>query len=314
VKKKRSVKAMIKEKSLSIGSVILNYAEGPESGPPLLLLHGLPGHWQEFMPVLPVLIPHWHVFALDMRGQGKSGYSPNQYKSRFYVNDIIGFIQILYKEPVTIYGQSAGGLAALAVAAEKPESVSAVILGDSPIDMKALRTWMTSSGFKYLFSAFREIAGHKNLSLIEIAAEIASIPIHDPVNKSTSYYGDRPGMDRVKIRELAAVLYKMDPGVLEYHASGHAGEFLEAFEFDQYLKNIQCPMLLVQGNPELGGMMTDVAVQQVKSIVPTTEHAFLKDYGHDLGLDSWKVASLLRVIVSFLNTLPFPGMRQLSQN
>ena len=115
--------------------------------------------------------------------------------------------------------------------------------------------------------------------------------------------------DMVNIQGFAAVLYEMDPGVLDYHASGRVGEFLEVFNFDQFLNDIQCPLLLVQGSPDLGGMMTDGAVQHVKSIVPQTEHALLKASGHDLGLDSWDVAPLLRVIVNFLNTMRLPGMR-----
>ncbi|MHA1279102.1 MAG: hypothetical protein ACTSQ8_18055 [Candidatus Helarchaeota archaeon] len=136
-----------------------------------------------------------------------------------------------------------------------------------------------------------------------MAERIAGIPIHDPVSNSTIYYGERPRTDMATIRELAAVLYEMDPGVLEYHASGRASEFLEALEFDRYLKNIQCPMLLVQGKPDLGGMMTDDAVQNVKSIVPSTKHALLNEFGHALGLDTWDVAPQLRVIVSFLNSI-----------
>jgi len=294
---------MMKERKLKIGSAEINFAEGPQSGPPILLIHGLPGRWQEFMPILPALIPHWHVHALDMRGQGKSGNTPLQYQSKFYVADIIGFIQHQFKEPVILYGQSAGGLAALAVSAAIPESVSGLILGDSPIDMYKLISWMTSDGFKYLFSALKEIAGQKDLSLNEMAEKVASIPFHDPVNNTTTYYRDRPRTDIIKMRELAAVLFEMDPGVLDYHASGRVGEFLEAITFDRFLHDIQCPMLLVQGNPELGGMMTDGAVHHVKSIMPQAEHALLKASGHDLGLDTWDVAPLLRVIVSFLNIL-----------
>ncbi len=152
---------MIKERKMNLGSHELNYAEGPQSGPPLLLLHGLPGRWQEFMPILPALVLHWHVYSLDLRGQGKSGYTPDQYKSKFYIDDIVGFIQQSFNEPVILLGQSAGGLAALAVTAAIPESVAGVILGDSPIDIDALKSWMTSEGFKYLFSAFQEIARTK---------------------------------------------------------------------------------------------------------------------------------------------------------
>ncbi|MFY9662418.1 MAG: alpha/beta fold hydrolase, partial [Terriglobales bacterium] len=64
------------ERTFDIGegqlAVRLNYAEGPAAGPPLVLLHGLGRRWQVFLPLIPALSMRWHIFAVDLRGHGKS--------------------------------------------------------------------------------------------------------------------------------------------------------------------------------------------------------------------------------------------------
>jgi pimeloyl-ACP methyl ester carboxylesterase len=109
---------MLKERNLTIGTVDINFAEGPKSGTPLVLLHGIPGRWQEFMPIMPTLLLQWHVYALDFRGQGKSGRAPGQYQSGYYVADVAEFLRRQFAEPVILYGQSAGGMVALNTAAQ----------------------------------------------------------------------------------------------------------------------------------------------------------------------------------------------------
>ena len=104
----------------------------------------------------------------------------------------------------------------------------------------------------------------------------------------------------MSIQSLAVTLSQMDPGVLEYHAEGRADEFLSGFDLDQILEQIACPVLLLQANPSLGGMMTDRVVDQTLSILPNAMHVLLETSGHDLGLDTWNVEPLLRAITSFL--------------
>ena len=294
---------MFAEKKLKVGGVEINFAEGPESGHPLVLLHGLPGRWQEFLPILPTLILQWHVYALDFRGQGKSGRIPGQYRAEDYVTDVVEFLQQQFSAPVILYGQSAGGLVAINAAAELPGLVKGVILGDSPMDMELLITWMQSEGFQAYFSSLQEISRLKNHSIPEIAAEIADIPMRVPGQDAPVRYGDTPGLDSVRLQQLAMTLKPMAPDVLEYHATGRAVEFLAGFALDAILAKIQCPVLLLQGNPSLGGMMTDKAVEHITSILPGAEHALLKSAGHDLGMETWEVAPLLRVVVNFLRLL-----------
>jgi len=65
---------MIVEKSFQTESGILNYAEGPESGPPLVLLHGITSNWKLFMRLLPTLSQRWHIYAPDFRGKDEQGH------------------------------------------------------------------------------------------------------------------------------------------------------------------------------------------------------------------------------------------------
>ena len=117
------------------------------------------GVGRNFLPVITTLSLQWHLYALDYRGQGKSGWVPGQYQSQYYVADVTSFLKRQLDRPAILFGQSAGGMVAIGVAAQYPELVRAVIVGDSPMDMDMLIAWMTSEAFQQLFSYFRSIAG-----------------------------------------------------------------------------------------------------------------------------------------------------------
>lgn len=293
---------MLQEKKVDIGPVALNYVEGPLFGPPLLLLHGIPVRWQEFLPIMPAFCLRWHLYALDFRGHGKSGRVPGKYHSKFYGQDVIAFLKKRVDKPAILFGMSAGGLVALDVAAQFPERVRALVLGDSPIDIDWLLAWMSSMEFKALFSAFRALAGSK-LSIPELASELAEVATFVPGEAELMKYGDQPGVDPVSLGQFAMTLSQLDPGVLEYHAEGRAQEYLEGFDLEEVLARITCPVLLLQGNPSHGGMMTNASVEYALSKLEIGAHVPIEEYGHDLGLDSWEAGALLRAVSTFLESI-----------
>src|SRR6266851_3618379 len=73
---------MLAEQRFHTGIVDLNYGEGEASGPPLVLLHGGSLRWQSFLPLIPDLSQHWHVYAPDLRGHGLSGRVAGSYRLR----------------------------------------------------------------------------------------------------------------------------------------------------------------------------------------------------------------------------------------
>lgn len=96
---------------------------------------------------------------------------------------------------------------------------------------------------------------------------------------------------------------QLGPGRLEFHAERRAAEFLSKLNVDELLSRIACPVLLVQGNPALGALLTSEAVDHAMSLLADGSHALIEKTGHDLGRENWEVAPLLAAATDFLESL-----------
>src|SRR5271157_5518334 len=130
---KKTIQAGFTEKQAKLpdGSII-NYAEGPNHGKALLLIHGQTGAWEDYITVLPELSNKWHVFAVDCYGHGKSSHDPSKYYLDKNGDDLIWFIDNVIKGPTVVSGHSSGGLIAAYIAANGGNLVGAV-LEDPPV-------------------------------------------------------------------------------------------------------------------------------------------------------------------------------------
>ena len=63
----------------SMIEAVVNYAEGPDNGPALVLVHGQGMQWEDYARVLPDLAQRYHVFAVDCFGHGESSHDPALY-------------------------------------------------------------------------------------------------------------------------------------------------------------------------------------------------------------------------------------------
>ena len=84
---------MLIERTFETGTVSINYAEEPGSGPLLLMLHGVTSRWETFLNVMPVFTQRWHVVAADLRGHGRSGRVAGDYGLMAYASDAIALIR-----------------------------------------------------------------------------------------------------------------------------------------------------------------------------------------------------------------------------
>ncbi|HJB62477.1 MAG TPA: alpha/beta fold hydrolase, partial [Candidatus Microbacterium pullistercoris] len=64
------------ERHITVDEYTLNVAEGPDNGPPLVLLHGQAARWQDHRRVLPDLVVRYRVIAIDVPGHGGSDDLP----------------------------------------------------------------------------------------------------------------------------------------------------------------------------------------------------------------------------------------------
>lgn len=129
-----TIKAGFEEKQATLpdGSTI-NYAEGPDNGEALLLIHGQTGCWESYTSVLPELSKHWHVFAVDCYGHGKSAHDEARYYLDKNGDDLIWFTDKIIGGKTVVSGHSSGGLLAAYVAAYGGDNIAGAVLEDPPV-------------------------------------------------------------------------------------------------------------------------------------------------------------------------------------
>jgi non-heme chloroperoxidase len=112
--------------------VRLSYAEqGNPRGHAVILLHGYSDSWFSFSPILPLLDPKYHVYALDLRGHGNSDRPREGYTVRDLAGDVLAFMDDQRLARVTVIGHSMGSLVAQQVALRAPERVARLVLINS---------------------------------------------------------------------------------------------------------------------------------------------------------------------------------------
>lgn len=128
------VKHDFDERSADLGEVVMNYAEtGSPSNPALLLIPGQTESWWGYEKAMALLAKEFHVFAVDLRGQGRSTWTPGRYTLDNMGNDLIRFIATVIKRPVVSSGCSSGGLLSAWLSAfAMPGQVRGAVLEDPP--------------------------------------------------------------------------------------------------------------------------------------------------------------------------------------
>jgi pimeloyl-ACP methyl ester carboxylesterase len=281
------------DREFHTGTVVLHYEEGPAKGSPLVLLHGLARNCQDFSVLIPQLSHKWHVYALDLRGHGKSGHVPRGYSSEGYSADVVAFVEKIIEKPAVLFGHSLGGVAATRVAAEQGDLVQALILGDSALTAGAFPSSLYPALFEALFKL--RVSGG---SVEEMAKGLAEIRIPLPGIDEQIAIGDLPGNDEAYLMKWAACLRQVDPGALEMTLDGTTwGDY----DGEALLARISCPTLLLQANPELGGLMSDAELSRAVELLAKPKVEKFPLLGHALHLQ--QAQPILKAVTTFLSDL-----------
>lgn len=131
----------IAEQLVDLGEIEMNYATAGDSrSPALLLVPGQTESWWGYEAAMPRLAEHFEVFAVDLRGQGRSTRTPGRYTLDNIGNDLIRFIDTVIGRPTIVSGLSSGGvLSAWLSAYAKPGQVVAACYEDPPLFSSEVR-------------------------------------------------------------------------------------------------------------------------------------------------------------------------------
>ncbi len=123
------------EQTADLGEVVMSYAvTGPAPAPPLLLIPAQTESWWSYEPAMGLMAGAFNVYAVDLRGQGRSTRTPGRYTLDNWGNDLVRFIQLVIRRPTIVAGLSSGGvLSAWLSAYAPPGLVRAAYYEDPPL-------------------------------------------------------------------------------------------------------------------------------------------------------------------------------------
>jgi len=275
-------------KRFQASRVSIHYVEGPQNGPPLILLHGLSRDWTSFCVLLAELVPRFHIFAIDLRGHGESGRVKNGYSIGDFGHDVSEFVQAVTPAGAAVFGHSLGAMAGICAAAET-RVIKALIVGDSLITPANLAYF-----YDPLFSQLHALLV-RGESIEVLARGIGGIQLQFPGISESIRLHELPGNSDAVLLAWARTAIRTDPEALRMTVdrSSHIG-----WEPERILPRIQCPVLLLQGNPELDALLSDSDVAMAMRLLPCAQHVKFPLLGHALFMQQPK--PVLDAILRFL--------------
>jgi pimeloyl-ACP methyl ester carboxylesterase len=269
----------------------INYVVGPDNGPPLVLLPAQAATWESYQRVLVPLSRRFRVYAVDVRGHGKSSWTPDEYSWHHIGVDMTSFLTEVVRAPAVVSGNSSGGLIALWCAANLPDRVASAILEDAPVFSAEMprfrdRDRFVYRGLQHLAEALgdpdhRDLADYfRGLSLPVSATREKRVPEWFNTflsHRVEAFHRRHPGRPvdiayfPVKLRLLLKSLSMFDA---DFARAFVDGRFYDGLDHAEALARVSCPVLVLHADwrrlPEHGlvGAMDDDDVARILHLAP----------------------------------------------
>lgn len=252
-----------KERFIYLGDTALNVAEWPGDGPPLVLVHGWGVAWQVWLSVAPLLAKQFHVIAFDLRGHGRSGRVLDNHQRVTWAEDTARLMEKLTPEGAFVVGHSLGGWVSLTLPSIAPGMARKIVSEDPYTGPNSL------VGERARGDASRR-QSRPDPDFVESATSI------DPIARQIAE--QNPRYTAEVVRRLATMQFRMDPALV----IGRGTRSEPEKSHDEAFSKIDCPVLLMHGNPEKGGIMEESEAARVAGIIPDIEVVHWPHVGHNL--------------------------------
>ena len=288
-----------KQVRLPDGSLI-NYGEGPDNGPALLLIHGQTVAWEDYDTVLPELSGSFRVFAVDCFGHGGSSRDESLYSCRANGEALIWFIENVAGGSCYLSGHSSGGILAAWITANAPSLVKGLVLEDPPLFSVTPGEVQEGGGACAWYETYMLTNGYlnqekepdftlyylKNSYLFSLFGGL-----QEKIVKSARRYRQKnPGSPIVLFwvpKGLVRVLIAIDDYDPGFGKSFYDGSWMQDIDQENMLRKISCPAVYIKANTLYGkdGVLyaanTDDDADRVAGLINGCERINIKS-GHDI--------------------------------
>ncbi|HYH11132.1 MAG TPA: alpha/beta hydrolase [Thermomicrobiales bacterium] len=253
------------------GEVPIHATVHPGSGPGLVLVHGISGSGDAWLPVTGALGEHFTPVTYDMRGHGESGKPESGYLYDDYIDDLDRLLAFLGLDRPLIMGHSLGGLVTLWWAARHPSRAAALVIEDSPL--------RSGEEFRPAFDNWIRLNGLPQDELRD------------------HYSSSHPNWKPEVVDRRTHQMHVTAPGVfteLKDDSMAHDGVDRIA-----EIEHIESPTLLVHGDVDTGGMVHADDARSFGRRITNASVVRLPGANHHLHMD--RMREFLAVAVPFLH-------------
>jgi pimeloyl-ACP methyl ester carboxylesterase len=225
--------------------------------------------------VAPRFADRYSVIAFDLRGHGQSSKPDSGYHwSDDYGADIAAYVQQHVEEPAVVIGHSLGAMVTAPVAALVPDRVKAIVMEDPP----AFGPTENPEGSRTRFQP---------------VLEMKRMPLEDRI----THFMQTASMNKRAATRRAEELGAIHESVLTELIAGNT-----AFAPADWFPRVQCPALVILGEPAKGGVVAHKDRPRIVELMPRAVVKEWDDVGHLIHFQ--KMEQFITEVDGFLNRLP----------
>ncbi len=249
---------------VSNGAKIHYYRTGDEK-PSVVFLHGISDNGLCWSRLAVLLEPFYDVIMVDARGHGLSEGTLTGYTPEDRAADVAGLIEALKLEKPPVGGHSMGAETAVMVAGMYPKLVGSLILEDPPF-------WSDSRKETPEARVQRREHFHKQIT------EWRDMPVDEIIQIGRRMHPNWHEAD----------LFQWAKSKKQVNTVAFDGIETDRPSWREYAKHVKCPVLLISGDPLLGGIVTDEVAAELKKLWKKPEMVRLDHAGHNVRRDQFE--------------------------
>ena len=262
------------EGELAIGGIAIHYYRmGRAGGPPVVLLHGFSDGGLAWLRLARDLAPDYDLVMLDADGHGRSGGVEHGFRDRA-VGDVLAAIERLGLDRPALVGHSMGAATAAGVAAEASARLRGVALEDPPWRDGAPPTLGMEADATGSRAPLRSPAW---------TAWMRSLKTMTPEERYAMADVERPEWAEIDRTHWADNKALFNLAVLDQPLDFGRPPWREV------VGQITCPVLLITGDPERGGIVTPEAAEEAARLWRTGRVVHIPGAGHNIRRDRYEL-------------------------
>ncbi len=268
----------LQEGYIDASGVNIHYYRANTHLPSVVFLHGIVEYGLCWERLSEIIHKDYDVIMVDARGHGRSDTPPSGYAPENHAGDVAALITQLNLDRPVLIGHSMGANTAALTAAQYPDRIGGLILEDPPWwekdspEMSGIRTAMAE---KIHASILQD-------SLKSLCEVITSVQERYPCWHADDCLHWAIAKKQVRLEILSGMHQPRPP-------------------WQEFASRIQCPTLLITGEPSLGAIITPEVAAEALTLIPQAVELHIANAGHNVRRD--KFESYTRGVRAFLNSL-----------